>query len=239
LQGTIGDADPVYDNKGYLNDIDIANDAASWLAQRQTSDTPWCLTVAFINPHDKEFFPADTEFKTFTDLYCDDRKYNPNGYVQFMDFKAGPPKYNWVTNPLKTPDSLAYPPVPPNWESADHICKEKPSTQTFARLFQEAVWGGVNDETSATDFSIVLYPTNSTSPPATPPTSNIGVAKAPYSYWPRSLDSYSQIMQIVDRRIGTVIEALPSAVKDNSIIILTSDHGEYAGAHGFVSGKAG
>jgi arylsulfatase A-like enzyme len=248
LQGTIGDADPVYGNTGdgtntgYLNDTDIANQAAGWLGQRKPGDQPWCLTVAFINPHDKEFFPAGTEFLTFTNLFQSSA--NPNNFQQFIDFTnpttlsgaQGAPKYNWDTNPLKTPPSLAYPPVPPNWERTDHIAETKSSTQTYARLLQEAIWGGVNDDPNATDFSIVEYPTNSAFPSVKPP---YGVAKVPYSYWQRSLDSYTQIMQILDDRIADVINALPAAVASNTIIILTSDHGEYAGAHGFVSGKAG
>ena len=230
LQGTIGDP-----KNGYLSDGDIADQAVAWLQQRKPTDSPWCLTVGFVNPHDKEFFPAGTEFKTFTELF-NDKKLNPNRYAQFIDFTKGPPKYNWNKNPLKTPPFLAYPAVPPNWESADHISSTKPSLQTFARLFQEAVWGGVNDDANATNFSVDLYPTNPAFPPLNP---LIGVGKAPYSYWQRSLESYTQIMQIVDGRIGEVINALPPAVKDNTIIVLTSDHGEYAGAHGFVSGKAG
>jgi arylsulfatase A-like enzyme len=247
LQGTIGDADPVYGNTGngfntgYLNDTDIATQAANWLQQRQPGDQPWCLTVGFVNPHDKEFFPAGTEFKTFTDQFTNA---NPENFQQFINFtdptnSSGdhiPPKYDWDANFLKTPPSLAYPAVPPNWESAHHIAKKKPSTQTYARLLQEAIWGGVNDDADATDFSIVEYPTNPDLPPLKQP---YGVCKAPYSYWQRSLESYTQIMQILDGRIADVIEALPSAVASNTIIILTSDHGEYAGAHGFVSGKAG
>ena len=231
LQGTVGDP-----TNGYLSDADIAGQAMDWLQMRKPSDSPWCLTVGFINPHDKEFFPAGTEFLTFTDLFAPGSAYNPSGYAQFINFTAGPPAYDWNTNPLKTPPSIGYPAVPPNWESAAQIAETKPSTQAFARLFQEAVWGGANDDSSATDFNIAEYPTN----PAYPalPTPN-GVAKAPYSYWQRSLDSYTQIMSIIDSRIGTVIEALPAAVADNTIIILTSDHGEYASAHGFMSGKAG
>jgi arylsulfatase A-like enzyme len=240
LQGTIGDADPVYGNTlnvGYLNDDDIADQAKNWLAQRKPGATPWCLTVGFINPHDKEYFPAGTEFRTFTKLFQSSA--NPHHFQQFINFTkpaSGAPRYNWDTNPLKTPPSLAYPPVPPNWESADHIADTKPSTQTYARLLQEAIWGGVNDDPNATDFSIVEYHTNPKYPRVIPP---YGIGKAPYSYWQRSLESYTQIMQILDGRIGEVINALPRAVADNTIIILTSDHGEYAGAHGFVSGKAG
>src|SRR4029077_15274721 len=93
LQGTIGDP-----KDGYLSDGDIADQAAAWLQQRQPIDSPWCLTVGFVNPHDKEFFPAGTEFKTFTDLF-NDKKLNPNRYTQFIDFTKGPPKYNWNKNP--------------------------------------------------------------------------------------------------------------------------------------------
>ncbi|MFL9965977.1 sulfatase-like hydrolase/transferase, partial [Paraburkholderia sediminicola] len=61
LQGTVGD-----EAQGYLSDRDIASQAATWLGARRPAERPWCLTVGFINPHDKEFFPAGTEFQTFT-----------------------------------------------------------------------------------------------------------------------------------------------------------------------------
>ena len=60
LQGTIGN-----ESEGYLNDGEIASEAVRFLhgdAARK-SPTPWCLTVSFINPHDKEFFWAGTEFQ--------------------------------------------------------------------------------------------------------------------------------------------------------------------------------
>lgn len=62
----------------------------------------------------------------------------------------------------------------------------------------------------------------------------------PYSYWKRGLDSYTQVMQIVDNDIGALLDAfdtLPKQVVENTVIILAADHGEYAGAHGMVQGK--
>jgi arylsulfatase A-like enzyme len=230
LQGTIGDP-----RNGYLSDADIASQAVNFLKNLTPNDGPWCLTVGFVNPHDKEFFPAGTEFLTVTNLY-NSHKSNPVGLAQFIDFKAGPPKYAWGQNPLKSPPSFGYPTIPPNWQSAAQIAQTKPTTQTFARAFQEAVWGGVSDDRSATDFSIVEYLTNPAFTPFVPP---FGVAKAPFSYWQRSLDSYTQIMTILDVSIGAVLDALPSQVANNTVIVFTSDHGEYASAHGFVSGKAG
>jgi len=46
-------------------------------------------------------------------------------------------------------------------------------------------------------------------------------------------------MSIVDQRVGEVLAALPRAVADNTIVVFSSDHGEFAGAHGFAAGKAG
>jgi len=46
-------------------------------------------------------------------------------------------------------------------------------------------------------------------------------------------------MEQVDQRIGQVVAALPADVAENTVIVFTSDHGEYAGAHGFLSGKVG
>jgi arylsulfatase A-like enzyme len=232
LQGTIGN---LAQQPGYLSDSQIASQAVNWLQERQPGEAPWCLTVGFINPHDKQFFPAGTEFQTVTNLFNSPSS-NPDELAQFINYTAGPPTYDYDMDPLKSPPSLDYPAIPPNWESADQIAKNKPSTQTYARLFQQAVFGGASDDSSATDFSIVEYPTNPTFPPLKQP---LGVVEAPFSYWQRGLDSYTQIMTILDQNIGLVLDALPPQVASNTVIVLTSDHGEYAGAHGFVSGKVG
>jgi arylsulfatase A-like enzyme len=233
LEGTIGN---LAEQTGYISDSQIASQAVNYLQQRKPGEPPWCLTVGFINPHDKEFFFAGTEFQTVTNLF-NSSSYNPHGLGQFVNFTAGPPTYDYNSDPLKSPPSLGYPAIPPNWESAAQIAKNKPSTQTVSRLFQAAVWGGVSDDPSATDFSTIFqYPTNPLLPPLTPP---LGVLNAPYSYWQRDLDSYTQIMAILDQNIGQVLDALSPQVAENTIIVFTSDHGDFAGAHGFVSGKAG
>ena len=97
----------------------------------------------------------------------------------------------------------------------------------MSQVFQEAVWGGVAHDPAQTDFTIAPYPI-----PPTAASKPYGVAYAPYSYWQRSLDSYTQIMTIVDQHIGDVVKQvtqLPHDVRDNTVIIFTSDHGEYAG----------
>jgi uncharacterized sulfatase len=44
---------------------------------------------------------------------------------------------------------------------------------------------------------------------------------------------------MVDRAIGAVIAAIPKSQLANTVIVFASDHGEYAGAHGLLSGKLG
>jgi uncharacterized sulfatase len=242
LQGTYGDIQ----NK-FLNDHQIADEAAAWLVKRKPKDQPWCLTVGFVNPHDKEFFPAGTEFKTFTDLFASQSQLAqwgscPGGYSSSecvaqtnSSCAVVHTGVTWDQNALKDPPPLRYPPLPPNWESLDQLEATKPKFQTVVHEFMAMVWGGVTDDSTQTKFTIDPYP-QASGKTYSPP---YGIGTAPFNYWHRSLDSYTQILQIVDGNIGEVISALPKEVADNTIIMFTSDHGEYAGAHGFVSGKTG
>ena len=66
FQGTYGD-----ESRGYHSDEFSANNAIEWLKNNGNSDTPWCLTVGFVNPHDREFFPAGTEFQTYDEVFAD------------------------------------------------------------------------------------------------------------------------------------------------------------------------
>lgn len=231
LQGTIGNTTKCGSDISacYLSDQDIANQAAGWLSDRKPHENPWCLTVGFVNPHDKEFFPAGTESQTFKQLFSSGAL-NPDKLMQWTDYTnaKAPVGVPWGQDLLKAPPSNGYPPLPPNWESLDHLQANKPGCQTVAHQFMAMVWGGVSDERTEGAFSVVPYP----QPPNT-----WGVGTAPFTYWQRSLDSYTQIQNLLDGRIGEVLAALPPAVAANTVVIFTSDHGEYAGAHGFVSGK--
>ena len=192
LQGTYGDdtnyyTDPINGNPIYApfrNDEDIATQGAQWLQQNAAGGAaPWCLTVSFVNPHDKEFFWAGTEFQTYNGLFDAQSNYQP-----FTPYSTpeNPPYVPWDTDQLKSPPSL-YLDKPPNWESADQIKANKPSTQTFSRLFQEAVWGGVADDPAQQGFTIDPYPPA----PYAPICKNgkpLGIGKAPFGYWRRSLE---------------------------------------------------
>ena len=58
--------------------------------------------------------------------------------------------------------------------------------------------------------------------------------------WTRVLDVYLQLQRYVDTQIGRVLDALESnpEVAANTVILFTSDHGEYGGSHG-LHGKGG
>jgi arylsulfatase A-like enzyme len=51
--------------------------------------------------------------------------------------------------------------------------------------------------------------------------------------WLRLLNTYLYCQQLVDKQIGSVLNALASsAYANNTIVIFTADHGEYGGSHG-------
>jgi uncharacterized sulfatase len=232
FQGTYGD-----ESRGYHSDEFTANNAIEWLNNNGNSDKPWCLTVGFVNPHDREFFPAGTEFQTYADLLAD-QNLNPRKLVPAVPYSGADyfgPVVSWDDNALKSPPPQGFPSVPPNWENASSIKAKGLKTQTFFRELQQAIWGGITDDPSQDTATVERYPSPK-------PTVHFGVAKMPFSYWQRGLDSYAQVMRFVDTQIGNVISALdglPPAVRENTIIVFASDHGEYSGAHGFVQGKMG
>lgn len=223
LEGTVGGA-----ADGSLNDQDIANHAVAWLQSRRPRTAPWCLTVSFLNPHDIQYFWGGTEFRTYDRLFDEQSAFRPKAWFSRNDGRPHPPVVDWKDDPLKDPPACGYPAVPPNWESAAQLAANKPSTQTAVLREHERASGGISEDPNETGFTLVPGPD-----------SRFGVAKAPYSYWQRGLDCYTQLMSIVDARIGEVLAAIPPREAENTIIVFTADHGSYAGAHGFKTGKTG
>ncbi len=232
FQGTYGD-----ESRGYHNDEFTANNAIEWLNNNGTGGKPWCLTVGFVNPHDREFFPAGTEWVNY-DNFLLDSTVNPEGlkpvyYYADVDGQTYyGPKVDWNANILKSPPPQNFPAVPPNWEDADSIKAKNLKTQTFFQEFHQLIWGGITDDSSQTTPSVERYPIPR-------PAVNFALGKFPFSYWQRGLDSYAQVMGIVDEQIERVIDAIPQDVLSNTVIVFASDHGEYSGAHGFPQGKMG
>lgn len=115
--------------------------------------------------------------------------------------------YKWTD---RVPAELSAPPavhrLPPNFETPEMLRdRRKPRLQ---RSFQE---------TAAASFGPV---------PFTGPEAN--------GIWLEFLDLYTKIQLEVDRHIGSVLRTLESRpeVAANTVIVFTSDHGEYGGSHG-------
>jgi uncharacterized sulfatase len=227
-QGTVGN------EPDYRNDAYVANVASEWLKNNARSKKPWCLTVSFVNPHDKEFFWAGTEFLRYNALMRESN-YNPFTYYSTASGNGAPP-IPATKNVLGNPPTYGYPAIPPNWESAEQLAATKPSTQSVLRTLQASVWGGVSDDPKSTGFTVEPFPKSAREKHLN---LNYGTGTAPFSYWSRSMDSYTQVQSIVDEKIGQVIDALPADVAENTVIVFIGDHGDYASAHGFVSGKIG
>lgn len=251
LQGTYSDPNYV-DSDGkvepFYNDEFIAETAANWLQKKRTGDRPWCLTVGLQNPHDYQFFPSGTEFKTFTNLFTSAAA-NPSKSIQAVTYSSQPSAtgVDWDTNVFNNfnASAYAYPAVPPNWESLDSLWAKKPKFQILCRQWNGMQFGGASESPSDVSFSVKPYPDTSYvyagfSPyvPGTT-TTTLGNSVAPYSYWQRGMAAYTLSMEIVDKSIGRVLESIPDDVYRNTIIVFTSDHGEQAGSHGFVSNKSG
>ncbi len=151
LQGTYGD-----EIRGYHSDSYSAGQGVDWLLNKRPTDQPWCLTVSLVNPHDREFFPAGTEFKTVTDLFKD-RNVNIKGLDQMAHYPGNGPDVAWQENALKRPPTYKYPDAPPNWEDTTAIGK-KPATQTFIKEFAQGIWGGIADDSSQDTATIEQYP---------------------------------------------------------------------------------
>ncbi len=209
--------DPIGTNgEGLIVDPDIAGQAAEWLGAQAPGVDPFCLTVSFVNPHDKEFFWGGTEADRYNQLFAD------AGLEPMVAYEQ--------PNLLDDPARLRHPAVPPNWESTEDLRNNKPACQLFARSFTDSIWGGASDDPNERNFAIVDNPNAALSNK---------VAIAPYSYWARSSDAYTQVLTLVDIEIGRVIDAIPAHLADNTVIVMTADHGDYSSAHGFLSNKVG
>lgn len=220
-EGTGPDGEPL------IGDHGIALQAIDWLKARAESETtgaPFCLTVGFINPHDKQWFWSGPEGETFAGVFSPEA--TPfSGELQTIagqKFLAGrrnipgedaPPNYGYA--------------IPDNWQSKDQM--GQPGCPTLGPAFaalSDFACGGINDCSDAVEFT--------TAPSLLCEGWNAAVA--PHYYWTRALDMYTQAMEHVDREIGLLLDNVPPTLLENMVIVFTADHGEYASSHG-LQGK--
>jgi uncharacterized sulfatase len=85
--------------------------------------------------------------------------------------------------------------------NSEALLENKLSTHAFIHDFAQGVWGGISDDPSQDMATIEMYPNRNPQDHL-----NLGVAKFPYSYWKRGLDTYTELMQIVVSDIGGVLD---------------------------------
>lgn len=197
LQGTYGDPIPPppppnpTEPPPYHNDAYTTSQVISYLQNVKTTDAPWCLTVGYVNPHDREFYPAGTEFLTYTNVFANYNQNKPPSaqLKQFTDYTTTPPIVNWNINKLKSPPPQGYPFLPPTGRIplTTRHSTNPPRTPTFSSFqppFGEAL---LLTYFSSASRSILMATVTSPSASATRPstTGNAGLTATPRS--PRSL----------------------------------------------------
>lgn len=150
--------------------------------------------------------------------------YDPQIADQFLKWLDGNPRGPWCTtvsfvNPhdinwfpnftiadeLIESVDVSFPGGPPNVESTEHLVANKPRLQ---RALQET-----------TNVANGIVPDDGPAAEAT---------------WARMLKLYMAYQQKADKQVGRVLDALQRrpAIAANTVVVFTSDHGEYSGSHG-------
>lgn len=195
-----------------VSDIQIATAAVTWLQARaaQTDTRPFCLTVSLVNPHDKQWFWGGIEASRYNQMYQEAGIPAP-----------APGTYDvvWQMDPRPVGYTL-----PDNWQARSRA--GEPRLHAVFREMTDAMFGGIADDPTVESFTmgpnpIQLFQQN---------------ALAPHEYWTRALDMYTQAISDVDVQIAQVIQNIPPSLRDNTVVVLTSDHGEYSSSHG-MQGK--
>lgn len=66
----------------------------------------------------------------------------------------------------------------------------------------------------------------------------LGIGAVPTQQQKRDyVNFYAGLVKLVDEQVGRVLDAIPAALRDNTIVIYTSDHGEMGMAHGGLRQK--
>ncbi|WP_147040939.1 sulfatase-like hydrolase/transferase [Skermanella aerolata] len=178
----------------------------------------FCLSVNFVNPHDKQFFWAGIEADRYNALFEGTGLTPAIAYGVNIVQQVTPPDFDYD--------------LPANWESTKELAA-KPKLQRYFRAWSDVIWGGISDDKTETGFKVVK-----SSGDGPYGQDDQGAAIGPFEYWIKAQNVYTQTILEVDRQIGQFLGNIPSDVLANSVVIFTSDHGEYSSAHG-LQGKGG
>jgi hypothetical protein len=211
----------------YDSDIDISTTAQAKIpmltsVRSGSSLSSWCAVVSFVNPHDIQSYPGyfrtpSINITNFNNpAVCSLANPNPKNFAYY------PPNGNFSSagvKPFLATNSGSATPVPiqggVSWNNSDPVSGSvsgtvKPAIQA---LFQTTINNDFGSVTAGNDIFGELP-------------------------WQDFLNNYVWLRNLVDTQIGKVISSVPAAELPNTMIVFTSDHGDYAGSHG-LHGKGG
>jgi len=228
--------------QGLKTDGTVAEQAAAWFTKERDPNKPFFLNVNFINPHDKQWFWGGMQSDDYNKVYEQIPEMPPRVYKN----DNYPPEADPLWDDYQGDIDQAI----DNWEDEDRLTDKKPKLQTLLKEVFQYQMGGIFEPDKAVNPPNHPYNPNQqgiytpvTDPEGfyfapTPLRPGSHKAIAPYAYWTRALNSYLQVMTMVDQEIGTFMQGVPEDLMSNTIFIFTSDHGEYGSSHG-LQGKGG
>jgi len=218
-----------YAGQGLATDDTPAWEAAHWINDHvaKSNPDPFYLTLNFVNPHDKQWFWGAMQADNFYQVYAVLTPETPPGpYIEIPPEDQPPAVYTatHISGAIR------------NFQDQAEL-NEKPRTQTLVKEVFQYQMGGIYEEDEKLKYTSV------TQPPGffyaiTPVNRPSHKAIAPENYWVMALNSYIQVMGMVDDALGNFMKSLSPQVFQNSIFVFTSDHGEYGSSHG-LQGKGG
>jgi arylsulfatase A-like enzyme len=232
-----------YAGEGQATDDSPAYEAAHWINEnvrkaKEKSNThpayvpqPFFLNLNFVNPHDKQWYWGGMEANDFYEVYNAVKKSYPNEVPPGPYIEISPQDDPSTVYDIEIDGAI------PNFQDQNAL-NSKPRTQTLVKEVFQYQMGGIYEEDQNQKQNYTRVNSGDFFYADAPSHKPDHKAIAPHRYWSRALDSYVQLMTMVDRSIGNFMKSISEEVRQNAIFVFTSDHGEYGSSHG-LQGKGG
>ena len=192
----------------------MAGQAVHWLRRQKKGAKPFCLTVSLVNPHDKQFFWSGTEAIA---LPAPLRARGRDSTINFLSHtRVRESRATTATQPLPATGSRRN-----NWLPTNPAAGPSPASSVLWCMAMRPE--RPTDKFSFRDFRGSFLQDRCR--PVRVLAQEPGLLHAGHGDGGQG-----------DRPGGP---AIPRELRDDTIIILTSDHGEYAGAHGCCPARKG
>lgn len=211
-----------------------------------SQNKPWFTVISFTNPHDIAVYPT-----LLRQLVASDNFPSQQEYLQFLRSPLGVPEQGWLSsppqhgtkrielNPLGFPTGSGAANVPPTLLenlSTKPRCQYDSSYKVGLTLASKLGWSiATGNISEGTDLQQLWTKAALAMKASGLP---FQLQEDPEGWATAFIRYYAYLIHVVDEHIARVLEALrDSGQEENTIVIFTSDHGEYGGAHGMLMEK--